>query len=51
MLLVVATPQYPKLSEEQKARVLDELLREYQLSNLRPQGGEARACLSQDSRL
>jgi hypothetical protein len=31
---------YPKLTPDQKARVLAELLQEYQMRNLRPQGGE-----------
>ena len=39
------TLRYPKLTEEQKARVLAELAQEFALNNLRPQqkGGEAGA--------
>lgn len=35
------TPRYPKLTEEQKARVLAELLQEYQLANIRPKRVES----------
>jgi hypothetical protein len=31
---------YPKLSEEQQARVCTELLQEFLLENLRPKGGD-----------
>ena len=40
MLPAEDTPHYPKLTAEQKARVLAELWQEFQLENLRCKGGE-----------
>jgi hypothetical protein len=38
-----ASRPYPKLTPEQKARVLAELRKEFLLGNVRPQGGEVSA--------